>query len=123
MVMQNLDNATDKYPTVQLRRQFNTLISQIKKRDSDNKASEHAKIVISVTDAIRVTVAGMLFIDSSAVILSSTVADHEIDSLLAAEFGNWLHGAFGKNISMLDLMDARMKINVLAQKIVDEAAT
>jgi acyl transferase domain-containing protein/NADPH:quinone reductase-like Zn-dependent oxidoreductase/SAM-dependent methyltransferase/acyl carrier protein len=122
-VMQDLDNTTDKSPAAQLRRQFKTLISQIKKQDSGDKAAEHAKIVAFVTDAIRATVAGMLFIDPSAVMLSSTVADHGIDSLLAAEFRNWLHGAFGKNISMLDLMDARMKINVLAQKIVDEAAT
>jgi hypothetical protein len=121
--VQDLDNTTDRFPVAQLRRQFKMSINQIEKQDSGDKAEEHAKIVAFVTDAIRVTVASMLFIDPSAVIFSRTVADHGIDSLLAAKFRNWFHGAFGQNINMLDLMDAMMKINLLAQKIVDEAAT
>ena len=75
-----------------------------------------------VTDAIRATVAGMLFIDLSAVNLTKTVVDHGIDSLLATEFRNWLHVVFGKNISLLDLIDARTTIDTLAQNIVDEEA-
>ncbi|KAI9644633.1 hypothetical protein NHQ30_006657 [Ciborinia camelliae] len=72
--------------------------------------------------AIRSTVAGMLFIDPSAVNESATVAELGIDGLLTAEFRNWLHSAFGKNISMLDLMDARTHINALAENIVNEAS-
>lgn len=50
------------------------------------------------------------------------MADHDIDSLLF-EFRDQLHGAFGKNISMLDLMDARTKVDALAQKTVYKAVS
>lgn len=115
------DNTADKSPTAQLRRQFQLSINKVKEQAESGNKTEYNNTVAFVTDAIRKTVAGMLFIDPSAVNVSSTVVDHGIDSLLAAEFRNWLHGAFGKNITMLDLMDARTKIDALAQKIVDEA--
>ena len=118
----DLDNNADKSPTTQLRRQFKVSISKIKEQDSgDNTAYPEA--VTFVKDAIRTTVAGMLFIDPSGVNVANTVAEHGIDSLLAAEFRNWLQAVFGKNISMLDLMDAKTKIDVLAQSVVDEAAS
>ena len=120
--MQDMDNAADESPAAQLRRQFKVSINRLREQDAD-KAAEYPKAVAFVTDAIRATVAGMLFVDPSAVNVANTVADHGIDSLLAAEFRNWLHGVFGKNISMLDLMDAKTKINLLAQGIVDEAAS
>jgi NAD(P)-dependent dehydrogenase (short-subunit alcohol dehydrogenase family) len=122
--MQDLDNSADKSPTAQLRRQFQVSMLKIREENAEdkNKKEEHSKAIALVTDAIRSSVAVMLFIDPTAVNVSNTVADHGIDSLLAAEFRNWLHAAFGKNISMLDLMDARTKISVLAQKIVEEAA-
>lgn len=120
-VTQDLDNTADKSSAAQLRRQFQVSINRIREEDSGDKAAEYPKTVAFVTDAIRTTVAGMLFLDPSAVNVANTVADHGIDSLLAAEFRNWLHGVFGRNISMLDLMDARTKIDALAQSIVDEA--
>ncbi|KAJ4296346.1 hypothetical protein N0V90_006391 [Kalmusia sp. IMI 367209] len=121
-VMQDMDNTADKSPAAQLRRQFQVSMNIVKEQESSDNKAEYLNTVAFVTDAIRKTVAGMLFVDPSAVDPSGTVADHGIDSLLAAEFRNWLHSAFGKNISMLDLMDARTKIDALAQKIVDEAA-
>ena len=120
--MQELDNAADKSPAAQLRRQFQVSINRVGKQESGDREEEYHQTVALVTDAIRATVAGMLFTDPSAINLANTVADHGIDSLLAAEFRNWLHGVFGSNISMLDLMDARTKISALAQRIVDEAA-
>jgi acyl carrier protein len=63
----------------------------------------------------------MLFIDPSVVKENHTVVDHGIDSLLAAEFRTWLNSSFGKNISMLKLMDARSSIGSIAQVIVEEA--
>ncbi|OCK76857.1 ketoacyl-synt-domain-containing protein [Lepidopterella palustris CBS 459.81] len=116
------DNTADKSPTAQLRRQFQLSINKVKEQAESGSKTQYNNTVAFVTDAIRKTVAGMLFVDPSAVNVSGTVVDHGIDSLLAAEFRNWLHGAFGKNITMLDLMDARTKIDALAQKIVDEAA-
>ncbi|CAI6332919.1 unnamed protein product [Periconia digitata] len=115
------DNAADTSPTAQLRRQFASHIKKTKESAESEDKTAYKDSVSFVTDAIRKTVAGMLFIDPSAVNVEGTVVDHGIDSLLAAEFRNWLHGAFGKNVSMLDLMDARTKIDVLARGIVDDA--
>ncbi|KAJ8058259.1 hypothetical protein OCU04_012454 [Sclerotinia nivalis] len=103
----------------QLRQKFQVLF---RNSDKEMNAAECLKAVTFVADVIRSTVAGMLFIDLSAVKRSATVAELGIDSLLAAEFRNWLHSAFGKNISMLDLMDVRTNINALAEKIVNEAS-
>jgi NADPH:quinone reductase-like Zn-dependent oxidoreductase/acyl carrier protein len=113
------DNAADLSPTAQLRQQFQAMLHRLNEKSSDEV--EVAKALAFVMQAIRDTVAGMLFIDPSAVNVTGTIADHGIDSLLAAEFRNWLQGAFGKNISMLDLMDARTRIDTLAQSILEGA--
>lgn len=119
--MQDMDDAADKSPAAQLLRQFKISINKISDVDGGDHTEERRKTVAFVTEAIRATVAEMLFIDTSAVNVVNTVADHGIDSLLAAEFRNWVHAAFGKNISMLDLLDVRTTINALAVRIVDEA--
>ena len=121
-VMQDLDNIADISPAAQLLRQFQVSIDRIREQQSGDKTAEYPETVAYVTDAIRAALAGMLFTDRSAVNATNTVADHGIDSLLAAEFRNWLQGVFGRNISMLELMDARTKINALAQRIVDKTA-
>ncbi|KAJ3579803.1 hypothetical protein NPX13_g762 [Xylaria arbuscula] len=111
-------DADDKSPTAQLRQQFEVSIyTLISAGDEDEKA----KVVGLVTNAITLSVAEMLFMDPTSIIPTKTVADHGIDSLLAAEFRNWLQVAFGKTISMLDLMDAKTSINVLAAEIVNDA--
>ena len=120
--MQDLNNTADKSPVAQSRRQFHVSIHRIREQDGADGAAEHCKAVAFVTDAIRETVAGMLFTDPSAISVANPIVDHGIDSLLAAEFRNWLHAVFGKNISMLDLMDTRTNIHALARDIVAEAA-
>lgn len=119
---QEMDGA-DKSPAAQLRREFDIAVTNISMAEGgvEKAKEEQGKTIRFVTEAIRGSVAGMLFIDPSAVNPAETVAEHGIDSLLAAEFRNWLHVAFGKNISMLELMDARTSIHALAQRIVDEA--
>jgi acyl transferase domain-containing protein/NADPH:quinone reductase-like Zn-dependent oxidoreductase/acyl carrier protein len=113
-------NGTNESPTMQLRRSFD---SSIKKIGTDHDGREAMETVALVTEAIRGMVAGMLFIDPSAVKAAKTVVDLGIDSLLAAEFRSWLNAAFGKNVSMLDLMDARTSIDAMAQGIVQETIT
>ncbi|KAJ6151653.1 hypothetical protein N7470_007250 [Penicillium chermesinum] len=108
----------DESPTAQLRRQFD---NSIRKLGNNQDKGEVMKAVALVTEAIQAMVAGMLFIDPSAVNAASTIVDHGIDSLLAAEFQSWLNGAFGENMSMLDLMNARTSIDAMAQAIVQEA--
>lgn len=100
----DLENAADKSPAAQLRRQFEMSISKIRGMHEEGDKEERAMTVAFVT----------------VVNVLSTVAEHGVDSLLAAEFRDWLHVAFGKNISMLDLMDARIKKGVIAQRIVDK---
>lgn len=111
-------NGNNESPIVQLRRSFDSLI---KKAGTEVDGAEAIKTVALVTEAIRAMVAGMLFIDLSAVKAVKTVVDLGIDSLLAAEFRSWLNAAFGKNMSMLDLMDARTSIDAMAKGIVQEA--
>ena len=120
--MQDQNNTADKSPVAQSRRQFHVSIHRIRELDDGDRAAEQCKAVAFVTDAIRETVAGMLFTEPSAISVANSIVDHGIDSLLAAEFRNWLHAVFGKNISMLDLMDTRTNIEALARDIVDEAA-
>ena len=118
----------DMSPVAQVRRQFKTSVKNMRAAaegvgaDSKKKLQEEqAQAVAFVVDAIKATVAGMKFVDPSAVNATGTMADEGIDSLLAAEFRSWLNNAFGKNISMLDLMDAKTTINTIAQGITNEA--
>ncbi|KAJ8115851.1 hypothetical protein ONZ43_g4571 [Nemania bipapillata] len=115
---QSFDSTGDKSPTAQLRQQFEISTNRLRSVPSED---EKIKVVSFVVNAIRSSVAGMLFVDPTAVNPAKTVADHGIDSLLAAEFRNWLHVSFAKNISMLDLMDAKSSINMLAATIVNDA--
>ncbi|PHH91148.1 hypothetical protein CDD83_1525 [Cordyceps sp. RAO-2017] len=118
---QELDAAADESPTAQLRRRFEASINRLRTTDGGDDKEQRAEAVGLVTDAVQAAVARLLFVDPSAVDAANTVVELGIDSLLAAEFRSWLRAAFGKNISMLDLMDARTKIHVLARTVVDEA--
>ncbi|KAF9887400.1 hypothetical protein FE257_010255 [Aspergillus nanangensis] len=80
-----------------------------------------AKTVDLVTDCIITCVAEMLFIEVSSVDRSKCVADHGVDSLVAAEVRNWLYQALGINLRMPDLMDLHTSIEALATDIVDGA--
>ncbi|OQE08307.1 hypothetical protein PENVUL_c010G06726 [Penicillium vulpinum] len=68
---------------VQLRRQFEASIKKI--GNGEDKEEVLKAVVTLVTDAIRTTVAGMLFIDPSVAKETHTVVDHGIDSLLPAD--------------------------------------
>lgn len=61
-------------------------IHKIRELDGAGRAAEHCKAVAFVTDAIRETVAGMLFTDPSAISVANSMVRHGIDSLLAADF-------------------------------------
>lgn len=118
--LRSQNNAADQSPAAQLRRQFETSVSSVRGPSGIDKNAMEETVRL-VSDAIVASVAAMLFVDTSAVNANNTVADQGIDSLLAAEFRNWLHVSFVKSISMLELMDPRTTINVLAQGIVEEA--
>lgn len=74
-----------------------------------------------VTEGIIKTVAEMLFIDISNVNPTKSVADHGVDSLIAAELRNWFHQALKVKLQMQSLLDASTSIKALAEDIVDKA--
>ncbi|KAI1398297.1 polyketide synthase [Hypoxylon fuscum] len=111
---QNAADQGGKSAAARLRREFDEAIK--------SGPDERTKTLALVTGGVTTAVAEMLFIEESGVNLGKTVADHGVDSLIAAELRNWFHVALGYNITMLDLLDAHTSINALAAKIVDTAA-
>ncbi|KAI0406831.1 hypothetical protein F4802DRAFT_612982 [Xylaria palmicola] len=88
-------------------------------RRDQRTLEERSKTVDFITGAISTAVASLLFVDISNVNPARTVADHGVDSLIAAELRNWFHQALRANIDMQALLDAKTSIAVLAAGIVD----
>ncbi|KAI1662756.1 hypothetical protein F4813DRAFT_9557 [Daldinia decipiens] len=109
------DDNAGKSSISRIRRQFDTYITA--------EAPERSKTVGFVTDAISTAVAEMLFVDVSNVNPGRSVANHGVDSLIAAELRNWFHQALGAKINMQELLDASSSIAALAGRIVDAALT
>ncbi|BCS13671.1 polyketide synthase [Aspergillus luchuensis] len=105
-------NDSDTSRTAQYKR-------QLKAGGKGSKEGAETQTIELVTEAIRANVASLLFVDVGSVNPEKTVAEHGIDSLMAAEFRNWLQGAFGKGVSMLELMDAKMTLRRLARSVVE----
>ncbi|KAL9074012.1 MAG: hypothetical protein Q9157_004553 [Trypethelium eluteriae] len=108
-----LDGDADNSATriVKLRRHFDESI----KAGPDTRAST----VELVTGEITKTIAEMLFIDAGNVNPSKSVADHGVDSLIAAELRNWLYQALGAKLP--NLLDSETSIRMLAEQIVQKA--
>ncbi|RYP57289.1 hypothetical protein DL769_009575 [Monosporascus sp. CRB-8-3] len=85
-------------------------------------AEGRANTVALVTDGVIKTVAGMLFIDASTVDPAKSIAEHGVDSLIAAELRSWFHQALRTNLKMVELLDAQTSIRALAENIVDGAS-
>ncbi|RAH58516.1 polyketide synthase [Aspergillus piperis CBS 112811] len=92
---------------------------QLKAGGKSSEKGAETQTIEPVTEAIRANVASLLFVDVGSVNPEKTVAEHGIDSLMAAEFRNWFQGAFGKGVSMLELMDAKMTLRMLARSVVE----
>ncbi|KAK0671960.1 putative polyketide synthase [Cercophora samala] len=84
-------------------------------------AAARAATVGLVTEGVTQTVAGMLFIDASMVDPAKSIAEHGVDSLIAAELRSWFHQALKTNLKMGELLDAQTSIRALAENIVDAA--
>ncbi|KAI1467861.1 uncharacterized protein F4812DRAFT_471220 [Daldinia caldariorum] len=108
------DDSTGKLSVGWVRRQFDAGISG----GGASQRSETAKFVV---EAISTTVAEMLFVDISNIHPAKPVAEHGVDSLIAAELRNWFHQALGAKISMQELLDMKTSIEALAGGIVDAA--
>jgi len=80
-----------------------------------------ANTVELVTEGIVRTIAEMLFIDILNVNPEKSIAEHGVDSLIAAELRHWFLQALRTNLQMLDLLDAQTSIRTLAENIVDAA--
>lgn len=97
--------------TARLRRAFDELI----KAGPD----ERTAAVELVTEGIVRAIAEMLFIDPGSVHPGKTVAEHGVDSLIAAELRNWFHQALRTDLK--NLLDSQTSIGKLAEGIVDNA--
>ncbi|KAH7256097.1 hypothetical protein BKA59DRAFT_389484 [Fusarium tricinctum] len=98
-----------------LRRAFSEAIKQGEEARSST--------VTLVMDGITKTIAEMLFIDVLNVNPERSIAEHGVDSLIAAELRHWFHQALGADLQMQDLLDAQASIKVLSASIVDKALT
>ena len=105
-----------------LRRDFDEAVQRMRLASAAAEQQEQqARAVELVTAALKTTVAAMLLMDESTVSASRSVSAHGVDSLIATEFRNWLHLALGSKVSMVDLLDPRMTIGMLAVSIVNTA--
>jgi NADPH:quinone reductase-like Zn-dependent oxidoreductase/NAD(P)-dependent dehydrogenase (short-subunit alcohol dehydrogenase family)/SAM-dependent methyltransferase/acyl carrier protein len=96
-----------------LRRAFSEAVKQGEEARSST--------VTLVMDGITKTIAEMLFIDVLNVNPERSIAEHGVDSLIAAELRHWFHQALGADLQMQDLLDAQASIKVLSASIVDKA--
>ena len=78
-----------------------------------------ATTVELVTNGITEAMAEMLYIDAGNVNPSKSVAEHGVDSLIAAELRSWFRQAL--NTNMQNLLDDQTSIKMLAEQIVDKA--
>ncbi|KAI1126739.1 hypothetical protein F5Y10DRAFT_293418 [Nemania abortiva] len=107
------DNGVGESSIRRIRRRFEAAIAA--------GAAERSTTVEFVANATTTAVAETLFVDVSTVNPTRSVADHGVDSLIAAELRNWFHQALGTNLTMPELLDARISITALAGRIVDAA--
>ncbi|KAK3293714.1 uncharacterized protein B0H64DRAFT_434836 [Chaetomium fimeti] len=75
--------------------------------------------VVLVTGGVCSAIAEMLFIDVGNVNPGKSVAEHGVDSLIAAELRNWFLQAL--RADMRNLLDSTLSIRALAEGIIDKA--
>ena len=72
-----------------------------------------------MTRAIVETLAKLLFMPADEIDAARAVADYGMDSMVAAELRGWLVRNFGEDVPFLELLDPRMRIEMLAERIVE----
>ncbi|KAK3936556.1 hypothetical protein QBC46DRAFT_461428 [Diplogelasinospora grovesii] len=103
--------------TARLRRAFDEAVKGKAGGGPDNAL--RATTVELVTDGISRAIAEMLFIDAGNINPNKSVAEHGVDSLIAAELRNWFHQALRTDLK--NLLDSQTSIKTLAEQIVDKA--
>ena len=74
----------------------------------------------SIADRIRTKVSKLLYIPLDEVDEGTAISQYGIDSMIAAEFRNWLFGSFGKDVSLLSLLANTMTVRKLAEEVDDQ---
>ncbi|KAI0103939.1 hypothetical protein GGR51DRAFT_561319 [Nemania sp. FL0031] len=97
-----------------MRRDFEAAITQ-------GGTAERSQTVMLVEKFLKEAVADVLFIEADDVLLSKSIADHGLDSLVAAELRSWFIQALGVDVGTADLLDQSKTINQMAADIVDKA--
>ena len=72
----------------------------------------------SIADRIRTKVSRLLYVPLDEVDEGTAINQYGIDSMIAAELRNWLFAAFGRDVSLLNLLANTMTVKKLAEEIV-----
>jgi len=100
-----------------LHSQFNkTVGTTVLDKLSDAPPGEMRKLVMQ---AIIENLAKLLFMPVDEIDATRAVSNYGMDSMIAAELRNWLVKVFETDIPFLELLDPGMKIEMLADRIVD----
>lgn len=97
--------------TARMRRAFDEAI--------DMKSEGRAAAIAVVSEGIITAIAEMLFMDAGNVDAGKSVAEHGVDSLIAAELRIWFRQALG--VDLRNLLDIQTSIKELAEGIVSTA--
>ncbi|KAH6653120.1 hypothetical protein BKA67DRAFT_637287 [Truncatella angustata] len=97
-----------------LHREFDAAIAQ-------GGLGERTQTVSFIEGAVMQAVANVLFIDVESLNPAKSVANHGVDSLVAAELRRWFNQALGVELNMVALLDPDTTIHALAESIVDMA--
>ncbi|RYC55186.1 hypothetical protein CHU98_g11026 [Xylaria longipes] len=96
-----------------MRRDFDAAIAQ-------GGAAERSKTTMLVERVIKEAVADVLFIEADGVLPSKSIADHGLDSLVAAELRGWFIQALGVNVGTAELLDQSKTISQMAADMVEK---
>jgi NAD(P)-dependent dehydrogenase (short-subunit alcohol dehydrogenase family) len=111
-----------RFATARLRHDFEETVLRARAAPAETEQLEHrAHALELVISGIVATVSAMLLLEPSTINVARAVSDHGVDSLIAAELRNWFYVALGSKISMVDLLDSRVSISLIAAKVVDAA--
>lgn len=109
------DTEANKSTTIaSTRRSFDSAITQ-------GGAAERKQTAAFVEEVLKEAVADFLFMDVEGVNTAKSIADHGLDSLVAAELRGWFKQALGVDIKTMELLEQNKTMKQLADSVVERA--